>query len=122
MHFPRALLPFAATVALWAATDGLYAFLGAPMPLALGLGFDFLAGVSLLSWYRADAERRSLPRSTPLGGAIVLLWVLAVPFYLWRSRAGGEKWRMLLTAIGAGVLFWLAFLLANLPAALRHAR
>lgn len=122
MNFPRALLPFATTVVLWAATDGLCAFLGVDMPLALGLAFDFLAGVSLLAWYRADTDGRALPRSAPLGGAIVLLWVLAVPFYLWRSRAGGEKWRMLLTAIGAGVLFWLAFLLANLPAALRHAR
>jgi hypothetical protein len=118
----RALQLFALVVALWALSDGAFALAGGALPLVAALGFEALAGLSLFVWYRHDATERAFERSAPLGVAIALLWVLAVPWYLWRSRSGAQKWRVLLGALGVAVLFWLAFLVANLPAAIRYGR
>jgi hypothetical protein len=118
----RALQLFALTIGLWALADGAFALAGSALPLAMALLFEALAGLSLFAWYRQDATERAFERSAPLGVAIALLWVLAVPWYLWRSRTGTQKWRVLLTALGVAVLFWLAFLVANIPAAIRYGR
>jgi len=119
----RALQLFAAIVILWALADGTFAFFGRDhLPGLMLVGFDALAGLALLLWYQCDAASRGTEPSRLMGGAIVVLWVLAVPLYLLWSRPGGAKWRSLLASIGAGVLFWIALLVANAPAMLRHAR
>lgn len=116
----RALQLFALSVALWAVVEGAFAFFGQDrLPLPLALLFDVQCGCTLLLWYRQDAlERRQAP-SAALGGAIVLLWVVAVPAYLVLSREGAQRWVMLVVSIGAASAFWLAFLLAHVPAGLR---
>lgn len=117
----RALQLFALTVVLWAFTNGAYEFIADHgMPASLSLAYCTLAGLSLLVWYRHDAMEHGRAPSMAMSVAMVLLWVLAAPLHLWRSRDGGQKWRMLLVCIGVGALFWFAFLLAVMPAYLRH--
>jgi hypothetical protein len=118
----HALGLFAATIAAWAFVDGAFALAGHAMPASLPTAFCAAAGASLVLWYRQDSREHARPASWWFALAILPLWVLAVPAYLWRSRKGGDKWRMVLVAIGVGASIWLAFLLANLPAAVMSGR
>jgi hypothetical protein len=55
-------------------------------------------------WYRLDGERRRFRRSRWLNVGIVMLAIVAVPYYLARSRPMGEKGRALLGLAGFVVL------------------
>lgn len=64
------------------------------------LVFSFLC----FYWYRLDSERRGFRRSRWLNVGVVMLAIVAVPYYLTRSRAQGEKGRALLGLAGFVVL------------------
>jgi hypothetical protein len=62
--------------------------------------FSFLS----FYWYRLDSEVRQYRRSRWLNVGIVMLGIVAVPYYLVRSRPAGQKGRALLRLAGFGVV------------------
>jgi hypothetical protein len=60
------------------------------------LMFSFLC----FCWYRVDSEERMYRRTALLNVGIVMLAILAVPYYLVRSRPAGQKGRALLRLAG----------------------
>jgi hypothetical protein len=86
------------------------------LKFALEMMFSF---VSFL-WYCRDSNARDYIRSRWLSVAMVSVGLLAIPYYLWRSRPAGQRGRALLrffgfvvllvlvTALGMGIGEWLA--------------
>jgi hypothetical protein len=86
------------------------------LKFALELMFSF---VSFL-WYCRDSNARNYIRSRWLSVAMVSVSLLAIPYYLWRSRPAGQRAGALLrffgfvallvfvTALGMGIGEWLA--------------
>lgn len=66
--------------------------------------FSFLS----FCWYRLDSEARLYRRTALLNVGIVMLAVVAVPYYLVRSRPAGQKSRSLLRFAGFCVLLAVA--------------
>jgi hypothetical protein len=50
-----------------------------------------------------------------LSVAIIALTVLAVPYYLLRSRPRGQRLKAVGKYLGFALLVWIAFLLGSLP-------
>lgn len=75
---------------------------GQPM-VAVALGVEAFAILLFpFMWLAADRRERGLPRSYPFDVAVVSVFALAVPAYLWRSRPRGRRLRALagMAAIG----------------------
>jgi hypothetical protein len=62
--------------------------------------FSFLC----FCWYRIDSEAHLYRRSRWLNVGIVMLAIVAVPYYIARSRPAGQKGRALLRLAGFCVL------------------
>ncbi|MCV2360509.1 MULTISPECIES: hypothetical protein [Roseateles] len=70
-------------------------------------------------WYRQDAQARQYRGSSLLGGAIIMASVLAIPYYLAKSRPSEQRGKaigsfiglVLLAATSAGIAAVLADLL-----------
>ncbi|WP_428423315.1 hypothetical protein [Methylibium sp.] len=79
---------------------------------------DFLFMVSLTPlsyvWYFLDARERNYPRSSGLGAAVILMAMLAVPYYLVRSRPAGARLQAVLHYVGFVVLSLILFFTAAL--------
>jgi hypothetical protein len=58
--------------------------------------FSFLS----FCWYRLDSDARLYRRTALLNVGIVMFAILAVPYYLVRSRPAGQKARALLRLAG----------------------
>jgi len=58
----------------------------------------------IFSWYNFDSNNRSYPRSTLLNIAVVTLALVAIPYYLVRSREEEQKLKAILKVIGFGAL------------------
>jgi amino acid transporter len=65
-------------------------------------------------WYRLDSEARLYRRSRWLSVGVVMLAIVAVPYYLVRSRPAGQKRRALLRLAGFCVLLGAAGALGGL--------
>jgi hypothetical protein len=65
-------------------------------------------------WYRLDREAYLYRGSRWLGIGIVMLAIVAVPYYLVRSRPAGQKGRALLRLAGFAVLLGAAGALGGL--------
>jgi hypothetical protein len=72
--------------------------------LAVTLAFSFLC----FAWYRQDSDLRHYKRSRWLNSGMVVLTVVAMPYYLLRSRPRGQKLRALFRCLGFSVLLFLA--------------
>lgn len=68
------------------------------------LMFSFLS----FYWYRLDSEARQYRRTRWLSVGVVMLAIVAVPYYLVRSRPAGQKGRALLRLAGFCVLLAVA--------------
>ena len=66
--------------------------------------FSFLS----FYWYRLDSETHRYRRTPLLNVGIVMLAIVAVPYYLVRSRPAGRKGRALLRLAGFCVLLFCA--------------
>jgi amino acid transporter len=64
-------------------------------------------------WYRLDSEARLYRRSRWLSVGVVMLAIVAVPYYLVRSRPAGQKRRALLRLAGFCVLLGAAGVLGG---------
>ena len=60
-------------------------------------------------WYRLDSEARLYRRSRWLSVGVVMLAIVAVPYYLVRSRPAGQRGAALLRLVG----FWLLMIAAG---------
>jgi hypothetical protein len=67
-------------------------------PLDFALAVLFLLVTYI--WYYIDAKEQKYRRTVPVGGAIILLSVVSVPYYLYRSRPPGAKSKALLRYFG----------------------
>jgi hypothetical protein len=73
-------------------------------PLAWGNTLDLLFGFLCFVWYCRDGDARSFNRSRWLSVAMVSVTLLAIPYYLWRSRPRGQRRRAIMRYLGFGVL------------------
>jgi hypothetical protein len=108
MTTKRILFALLLLMALDGALDATYSASGAEQPLgwsmALTLTFSFLC----FAWYRNDSDARHYARSRWLNTGMVVLSVIAMPYYLVRSRAPGERLRAVLRCAGFAILMVLA--------------
>lgn len=78
--------------------------------------FSLALGVCAYAWYRADSIRQRHLGSTLLAGGVILLPIVSLPYYLYRSRAMNQRGK----AVGSFVLLALGLVLLNgIAAALR---
>ncbi|MBP8267135.1 MAG: hypothetical protein KAX47_11330 [Zoogloea sp.] len=61
---------------------------------------SLLAMGIVFAWYHFDSNARGYPRSRWLNISMVMVSLLALPYYLIRSRPNGEKFRVLLKYVG----------------------
>lgn len=86
------------------ATNGFAASRHAAQPLLWTHGLDLASSFLCFAWYCRDGDARSYIRSRWLNIGIIILTVLTVPYYLWRSRPRGQRLRAILRYAGFGVL------------------
>jgi drug/metabolite transporter (DMT)-like permease len=63
-----------------------------------------LISATIFAWYYFDSHERAFRRSALLNVAVVALAVLAVPYYLIRSRESGKRLGAFLCFLGAVIL------------------
>jgi len=100
-----------ALLACMAMTGMLVVFLdaaGVDKPDAFHVGLAFLLTTLIFGWYWYDSEYRSYQRTTLLNIAVIAIAILAIPYYLLRSRPVGER----LAAMGRFVGFIVLLLIA----------
>jgi hypothetical protein len=68
------------------------------------LVFELLTSFLCFYWYRLDSDIRSYRRSAGLNVSVVMLAIVAIPYYLVRSRAAGQRGRALLRLAGFALL------------------
>jgi hypothetical protein len=110
--------PLIALLVTLALLGGVLSFLearGIREPQSLQIGSTLLFSVMTFVWFWLDSEARSYKRSPFLSVAVVAIGLLAVPYYLVRSRPKGER----LLAMGKLLCFILllvaALVLGSLP-------
>ena len=104
-----------------AALGGFLAFLeerGLPEPEVVRLCSMSTVWVLIFAWYRVDSDIQGYKRSPFLNVGVAAFAVLAVPYYLVRSRARGSRLKAVAYFIGFFVLFIAVFTLGALPVAL----
>jgi peptidoglycan/LPS O-acetylase OafA/YrhL len=58
----------------------------------------------IFGWYYFDSESRSYPRSTLLNIAVLGVAIVAIPYYLARSREKGKRLKAIIGLLGFCVL------------------
>jgi len=111
----HALYGFFAVMAAYGALAGYYQSFGANPPRSLEFALTALTIVLLYVWYYLDAEERQYNRTALLGGAVILLSALAIPYYLVRSRPPGARVKALGKFLGLAVLSVVVTALAAVP-------
>jgi hypothetical protein len=96
----RALICLFLTIVVYGAFIGYYGADHRDPPKIIDLAGSLGLLVLTYVWYYVDAAERHYQRTGALGAAIILVSVLAVPYYLCRSRAKGEKGKALLRLAG----------------------
>ena len=66
-------------------------------------------------WYYTDAKEQKYCRTTSLGGAIILFTFFSVPYYLYRSRPLGMKYKALVRYLGFCLLCIVVMFAASTP-------
>jgi hypothetical protein len=69
-------------------------------------------------WYLTDGTARSYRRSPLLNVAVIAVAVIAVPYYLVRSREKGQRLKALAKFCGFALLLLVSAMVGSLPAAL----
>jgi hypothetical protein len=70
----------------------------------VGWAITLASVVVVYLWYRHDSRERRYLGSVVLGGGVVIASVIAVPVYLYRSRAAGQRAKSILTFFGLLIL------------------
>ena len=114
-HVLIALLVFGAVL------SGYLAFLdmrGIPEPEIVQIGSMIGFSVLIFAWYKFDSDIRGYKRSPLLNVSVVAVGMLAVPYYLIRSRERGQRLKAVVYYIGYVVALLVTFGLGALPVAL----
>ena len=88
--------------------DASYAAQGMSQPLAWSAPLTLCVSFLGFLWYRHDSDERNYKRSLGLNIAMIGLVIVAMPYYLLRSRPSGHKLNALLRCAGFGVLMVLS--------------
>ncbi len=80
--------------------DGYFLIMNAVTPRAFDLLFGVVIMITAYTWYRRDAISRHHQASVFLGGAVILISPLAIPYYLARTRESGKKLKAVLAFVG----------------------
>ena len=103
MTSKRAITCLFATIVLYAAFIGYYGAHDRDPPKIIDLAGSLGVLVLTYVWYYFDAAERAYQRTAPLGAAIILVSIVAVPYYLLRSRPKGMRAKALLRLLGFGL-------------------
>jgi hypothetical protein len=114
----HAVLALLVLTAVYGGIGGCLAAQNADPPKILEVAVGVLMLVLTYVWYYVDAKERKYKRTALLGGAIILFSIVAVPYYLVRSRPAGHKGKALVRFLGFCALSVVVFVLAAVPAAM----
>ena len=103
------------TLGLSGACSEYYASHHRATPKAFDILFLVVSTVLVYRWYYLDAAARAYRRTALVGGAVIMLPLLALPYYLFRSRPTGQKLHALLEYFGLLVLAIVTIVLGGLP-------
>lgn len=110
-----------ALLAFGAVLSGYLEFLdmkGIPEPEIVQVGSMIAFSVLIFAWYRFDSDIRGYKRSPLLNVSVVAIGILAVPYYLVRSRERGERLKAVIYFIGYIAAFLVTLSLGALPVTL----
>ncbi len=91
---------------------------GTAEPAWLALATSLVFSALIFAWYLADTQQRGYTRTALLNIAIILVSVVAVPYYLLRSRPRGQRLKAITRMLGVFVLLLLAMLAGGLVVSL----
>jgi hypothetical protein len=101
-----------------AASDAYFGVHKAPIPL----WWDAVSIISLimliLTWYHFDSSTRGYARSKWLNAGVLFAAVIAIPYYLIRSREDGKKIKALVRLLGFAMLSLISMIIGALGGAL----
>jgi uncharacterized membrane protein YoaK (UPF0700 family) len=99
-HVLGALLALALVSGMVDASEAVHGVRTSGWDVASAVLFSFLN----FWWYRLDSDVRLYRRSSMLNVGIIAFGIVAIPYYLARSRPAGQKARALLRLAGFGLL------------------
>jgi len=121
MTAKRALIFLFSLMALYGAIAGYFASVDANSPKPIEFLFTACSAVLIYVWYYFDAAEQRYKRSVLLGGSVVAFSLLAIPYYLIKSRPAGKKMKALLYFFGSVLLAVVLILVAGIPfSAINH--
>jgi len=85
------LVVFVVAAAAFAFIHGVHIARGTSQPGYLQIVSSIIFGTLTFLWFWIDSEAHSFKRSPFLSVAIVVIALIAVPYYLMRSRGEGER-------------------------------
>lgn len=100
----QALFALLFIAVLAGAMNGFASSRHAAEPLVWTQATDLASSFVCFVWYCRDGDARLFIRSRWLSVAMVIAAVLAIPYYLWRSRPPGQRRRAIVRYIGFAVL------------------
>jgi uncharacterized protein YqgC (DUF456 family) len=87
-------------------------------PAWVALATSLIFSGLIFWWYLADTEEQRYRRTALLNIAVIVISVIAVPYYVLRSRAKGERLKAFGRLIGFFVLMLIAMLVGGFAASL----
>lgn len=90
------------------ALDGVVSGGGGAPSAGWMLATSLATSLLCFTWYRHDRDERAYARSRWLNVGVIALTPLAIPWYLLRSRAKGERLRAILRLLGFVLLMLLS--------------
>lgn len=101
-----------------AASDAYFGVRKVPVPL----WWDAVSIISLimliLTWYHFDSSAQGYPRSKWLNACVLFVAVIAIPYYLIRSREDGKKIKALVRLFGFVMLSLISMVIGAFAGAL----
>jgi hypothetical protein len=101
-----------------AASDAYFGVRKVPVPL----WWDAVSIISLimliLTWYHFDSSTRGYARSKWLNAGVIFAAVIAIPYYLIRSREDGKKIKALVRLLGFAMLSLISMVIGAFAGAL----
>ena len=113
MRAGRILVVFIVAAAAVAFVHGVHIARGIAQPGYLRIVSSAIFGALAFLWFWNDSEARSFKRSPLLSVAIVTLAVVAVPYYLMRSRGDGERFIAIAKLIFFVVILFIAIMIGG---------
>src|SRR5689334_17839915 len=118
MNAKKALIALLGYAAVLGFAMSLLGFFGVREPLWLTMILAFGSSLLMFWWFCLDTEEHAYRRTPLLNVAVVAIGFVAIPYYMIRSRARGERLKAVAKCIGFGVLWFVAVMLGALPMAL----